>query len=153
MKLTDLHPNPSRSKSRKRIGRGHAAGQGKTAGRGQKGQHSRGPTKFGHEGGQTPMYRRLPQLRGVSQRAHNLGLFHKEFSEVNLGDLNRFEAGTVVDVDLLKATRLVRQLKDGVKILGMGELDRALTVKAHAFSASAQAAIEKVGGTVEVIGR
>jgi large subunit ribosomal protein L15 len=107
--------------------------------------------KFGFEGGQTPMYRRLPQLRGVSQRAHNLGLFRKEFSVVNIGELNRFEAGSVVDVAALKAMRLVKQVKDGVRILGMGELDRALTVQAHGFSASARAAIEKAGGTVEVI--
>lgn len=97
------------------------------------------------------MYRRLPQLRGVSQRAHNIGLFRHEFSVVNLRDLNRFEAGTVVDVEALKACRLVKQVKDGVKVLGQGTLDRALTVKAHAFSVAARAAIEKAGGTAEVI--
>lgn len=151
MKLTDVRPNESRAKTRKRVGRGHAAGQGKTAGRGQKGQHSRGPTKFGFEGGQTPMYRRFPSLRGVSNRAHNLGLFRKEFAEINLSDLNRFEAGSVVDVEAMKAKRIVRQVKDGVKVLGKGTVDRALTVRAHAFSAAARAGIEAAGGSVEVI--
>ena len=153
MKVSDLRPNPSRAKRPKRVGRGHAAGQGKTSGRGQKGQKSRGPLKAGFEGGQTPMYRRFPQLRGVSQRAHNIGLFRHEWSVVNVGDLNRFEAGAVVDVEMLKALRLVRQVKDGVKILGEGTLDRALTVKVHAFSASARAAIEQAGGTAEVTER
>jgi len=152
MKLTDVRPNESRSKSRKRVGRGHAAGQGKTAGRGQKGQHSRGPTKFGFEGGQTPMYRRLPSLRGKSNKAHNIGLFRKEFAEINLADLNRFEAGSIVDVAALKAKRIVRQVRDGVKVLGNGTVDRALTVRAHAFSATARAGIEAAGGSVEILG-
>jgi large subunit ribosomal protein L15 len=153
MKLTDLRPNKARAKDRNRVGRGHAHGQGKTCGRGQKGQKARYHIKPGFEGGQTPMYRRLPQLRGISQRAHNIGLFRKFISVVNVGDLNRFEAGSVVDVAALEAMGLAKQIKDGVKILGEGTLEKALTVKAHAFSASARVAIEKAGGTVEVIER
>ncbi|HEY3398317.1 MAG TPA: 50S ribosomal protein L15 [Armatimonadota bacterium] len=153
MKLTDLRPNKSRTQSPKRVGRGHAAGQGKTSGRGQKGQRSRGPIKRGFEGGQTPLYRRLPSLRGQSNKASNIGLFRHEFSVVNVENLNRFEAGTVVDQEVLEASRLVKQVKHGVKILGRGTLDRALTVKANAFSATAREAIEQAGGTAEVIGR
>jgi large subunit ribosomal protein L15 len=153
MKLTDLRPNKARAASRKRVGRGHAAGQGKTCGRGQKGQKARNNIKPGFEGGQTPLFQRIPSLRGQSNKAHNIGMFRKEYAVVNLDSLNRFEAGTVVDVELLLALRIVRKLEDGVKILGSGKLDRALTVKAHAFSASARAAIEQAGGTAEVIGR
>ena len=152
MKLTDLRPNKARTATPKRVGRGHAAGQGKTCGRGQKGQKARTSIKPGFEGGQTPLYQRIPSLRGKSNKAHNIGMFHKEFAVVNLESLNRFEADTVVDVELLLATRVVRKLEDGVKILGGGKLDRALTVQAHAFSASARAAIEQAGGTAEVIG-
>lgn len=153
MKLTDLRPNQARAKARKRVGRGHAAGQGKTCGRGQKGQKARDSIKPGFEGGQTPLFRRLPSLRGQSNKAHNIGLFRKEYAVVNVESLNRFEPGTVVDVDLLEATRLVRNRRDGVKILGRGSLDRALTVRAHAFSAAARAAIEQAGGRVEVMER
>ena len=151
MRLNDLRPNKARTQTQRRVGRGHAAGQGKTSGRGQKGQKSRGPMKRGFEGGQTPLYRRLPSLRGQSNRAHNIGLFRHEWAVVNVGSLVRFEAGTVVDSDLLQATRLVRNPRDGIKILGVGELDRALTVRAQAFSASARATIEQVGGVAEVV--
>jgi len=153
MKLTDLKPNKARAQARKRVGRGHAAGQGKTCGRGQKGQKARDSIKPGFEGGQTPLFRRLPSLRGQSNKAHNIGLFRKQYAVVNVESLNRFEPGTVVDVDLLEATRLVRKRRDGVKILGRGSLDRPLTVKAHAFSAAAREAIERAGGTVEVMER
>lgn len=153
MKLTDLRPNKARTASRKRVGRGHAAGQGKTCGRGQKGQKARTNIKPGFEGGQTPLFCRLPSLRGSSNKAHNIGLFRKEYAVVNVEALNRFEPGTVVDVELLLATRVVRKREDGVKILGGGKLDRALTVRADAFSASARAAIEQAGGTAEVIGQ
>jgi large subunit ribosomal protein L15 len=152
MKLTDLRPNKARAVTPKRMGRGHAAGQGKTCGRGQKGQKARTNIKPGFEGGQTPLFRRLPSLRGTSNKAHNIGMFRKEFAVVNVEALNRFDPGTVVDVELLLATRVVRKREDGVKILGGGKLDRALTVKAQAFSASARAAIEQAGGTAEVIG-
>ncbi len=153
MKLTDLRPNKARTGSPKRIGRGHSAGQGKTCGRGQKGQKSHTNIKPGFEGGQTPLFQRIPSLRGQSNKAHNIGMFRKEIAVVNVESLNRFEAGTVVDVDLLLATRVVRKREDGIKILGGGKLDRALTVQAHAFSASARAAIEQAGGTAEVIGQ
>ncbi len=153
MKLTDLRPNKARAASPKRLGRGHAAGQGKTCGRGQKGQKARTNIKPGFEGGQTPLFRRLPSLRGSSNKAHNIGMFRKEYAVVNVEALNRFAPGTVVDVELLLATRVVRKREDGVKILGGGKLDRALTVRADAFSASARAAIEQAGGTAEVTGQ
>lgn len=151
MKLSEVQPNRARAKSPRRVGRGHAAGRGKTCGRGQKGQKYRTNIPPGFEGGQTPMYRRLPSLRGQSNRAHNLGMFRKEYTVVNVESLNRFEAGSVVDPAVLKESRLVRQMKSGVKILGQGQLDRALTVKAHAFSQSAREAIEQAGGSAEVI--
>ena len=152
MKLTDLKPNKARTGNPKRVGRGHAAGQGKTCGRGQKGQKARTNIPPGFEGGQTPLFQRIPSLRGTSNKAHNIGMFHKEWAVVNVESLNRFEADTVITVDLLLATRVVRKLENGVKILGGDKLDRALTVQAHAFSASARAAIEQAGGTAEVIG-
>ncbi len=151
MKLTEVQPNRARAKSRRRVGRGHAAGRGKTCGRGQKGQKAHTQIPLGFEGGQTPMYRRLPSLRGRSNRAHNIGMFRKEYAVVNVESLNRFAAGSVVDPAALKESRLVRQMKKGVKILGRGELDCALTVKAHAFSQSAREAIEQAGGSAEVI--
>jgi large subunit ribosomal protein L15 len=134
------------------VGRGISAGQGKSCGRGQKGQKYRSKIPPGFEGGQTPKFRRLPSLRGQSNRAHNIGLFRREYAVVNLEDLNRFEAGATVDPAALVASGLVKQVKDGIKILGRGQVDRALTVQAHAFSASARGGIEQAGGTAEVIG-
>jgi large subunit ribosomal protein L15 len=152
MRITDLKPNPSRARKPKRVGRGISAGQGKSCGRGQKGQKYRSKIPPGFEGGQTPKFRRLPSLRGQSNRAHNIGIFRHEYAVVNLEDLNRFEAGAVVDPQALLDSGLVRQVKDGIKVLGRGEVDRALTIQAHAFSRSAREAIENAGGTAEVIG-
>jgi large subunit ribosomal protein L15 len=146
MDLSNLRPAYGSTSSRKRIGRGHGSGTGKTSGKGHKGQNARsgGGVKAGFEGGQMPLQRRLPK-RGFSP------LSRTEYVLVNLRDLELFEAGSVVDVEAMGKAGLVRNLKDGIKILGDGELTKALTVKAHKFSKSAQASIEAAGGTVEVI--
>ena len=146
MKLHELKAAEGSTKNRKRKGRGRATGQGTTAGRGMNGQNSRsgGGVRLGFEGGQMPLYRRLPK-RGFTN------IFAKEYSEVNVTDLNRFEADAVVDLALMKQVGLVNQVKDGVKILGNGELNKKLTVKAAKFSKSAIEKIEAAGGKVEVI--
>ena len=145
MKLGELRPNPGSTHPTKRVGRGIGSGHGKTATRGHKGQYARNTVRPGFEGGQTPLHRRLPRLRGF--RNH----FAKEFAIVNLSQLAVFEASTVVTPELLVEKGLVREVKDGVKILGDGELDRALTVRAHKFSKSAQEKIAASGGAAEVI--
>ncbi len=153
MDLSDLKPYPNSRKSRKRVGRGIAAGQGKTAGRGEKGQKHRYSIPPGFEGGQTPLYRRLPKLRGVSNAAHNIGIFRTEFAIVNVGSLaERFEADAEVTPETLLECGLISKLLDGVKILGDGELEIPLKVRAHKFSASAREKIEAANGSVEVIG-
>ncbi|MCD6103576.1 MAG: 50S ribosomal protein L15 [Thermotogaceae bacterium] len=147
MRLEDLRPSPGAIKSRKRVGRGIASGHGKTSGRGHKGQKSRGSGKVspGFEGGQTPLYRRLPK-RGFKN------VNRKFYSVVNIGTLeNKFSAGDVVTIEKLMELRIVRKLNDGVKILARGELTKPLTVRAHAFSSKAKEAIEMVGGKAEVI--
>ncbi len=146
MDLSNLKPAIGSTKNRKRIGRGPGSGTGKTSGRGHKGQNSRsgGGVKPGFEGGQMPLQRRLPK-RGFAS------LNKKVYSLVNLQDLAAFEAGSVVDLEVLTKTGLVGNVRDGVKILGTGELTTALSVKAHKFSKSATAKIEAAGGTVEVI--
>ncbi|MDA8353486.1 MAG: 50S ribosomal protein L15 [Firmicutes bacterium] len=146
MKLHELKPSKGSRKARKRVGRGIAAGQGKTAGRGHKGQKARsgGGVRPGFEGGQNPIYRRLPK-RGFKNPTR------KEYAVVNLDTLNRFEEGTVVTPDLLKKTGVVKDLKDGLKVLANGELNAKLTVKAHKFSRSAEEKIANAGGTTEVL--
>ena len=146
MDLSNLQPAlGSKHSNNFRRGRGHGSGNGKTAGKGHKGQKARsGPTRPGFEGGQMPLYRRIPK-RGFTNR------FAKEYAEVNVADLNRFEDGTVVDFDLMLQSGLVKQVKDGVKVLGNGELEKKLTVKAEKFSKSAAEKIEKAGGKAEVI--
>ena len=147
MKLHELTYTEGSRKDRKRIGRGHGSGQGKTAGRGQKGQKSRsgGGVRVGFEGGQMPLARRLPK-RGFSNPNK------KVFTEVNVELLNRFENGTVVTAELLKSTGAISKIeKDGVKILGEGNLERAITVQAAKFTASAQEKIEKAGGKAELV--
>jgi large subunit ribosomal protein L15 len=151
MKLSDLAPLAGAKRRRRRVGRGIAAGQGKTCGRGQKGQRARGTVRPGFEGGQTPLHRRLPKLRGQRQSAMNIGLFRKEYAVVNVSRLQAFRAGTVVDPERLREAGIVKQVRDGIKILGAGDLDKRLTVRAHAFSASARAKIEAAGGSAEVI--
>lgn len=146
MKLHELHPAEGSRKNRKRVGRGPGSGYGKTSGRGQKGQKARsgGNVRPGFEGGQMPLIQRVPK-RGFTNP------MKKDYATVNLDKLNRFEDGTTVTPEQLLAARVVKKQKDGIKILGGGELRVALTVKAHKFSASAQEAIETAGGKIEVI--
>jgi large subunit ribosomal protein L15 len=146
MDLSNLKPAIGSTKNRKRIGRGPGSGTGKTSGKGHKGQNARsgGGVKPGFEGGQMPLQRRLPK-RGF------FSMNKKVYALVNLQDLANFEAGSVVDLEVLTKTGLVGSVKDGVKILGTGELTIALTIKAHKFSKSAVAKIEAAGGTVEVV--
>lgn len=146
MKLHELKAAEGSTKSRKRKGRGTATGQGKTAGRGMNGQNSRsgGGTRLGFEGGQMPLYRRIPK-RGFTN------IWGKQYTELNVEDLNRFDADTVVTLEVLKEAGLVKQVKDGVKILGNGDLEKKLTVKAAKFTKSAVQKIESAGGKAEVI--
>jgi large subunit ribosomal protein L15 len=146
MDLSNLKPAIGSTKKRKRIGRGYASGTGKTSGKGHKGQKARsgGSIKAGFEGGQMPLQRRLPK-RGFTS------LNKKIYALVNLRDLELFDAGSVVDLEVYGAAGLVNYLGDGIKILGDGELTKALTVKAHKFSKAAQEKIEAAGGKVEVI--
>jgi large subunit ribosomal protein L15 len=146
MKLHELKPAEGSRQERKRVGRGNGSGWGKTSGRGQKGQKSRsgGGVRPGFEGGQMPLIQRLPK-RGFKNPTR------KEYAIVNLDTLNRFAEGTEVTPELLLETRVISKAKDGVKILGNGQLEHKLTVRAHKFSDSAKAAIEAAGGQAEVI--
>ena len=146
MKLHELRPTEGTPKKRKRLGRGTATGQGKTAGRGMNGQNSRsgGGVRPGFEGGQKPLYRRLPNIGFTN-------IFRKEYAVVNISDLDVFESGAVVTIDELKQAGLVKNVKSGVKVLGNGELSKALTVQVNKFSAAAAAKIEAAGGKAEVI--
>lgn len=146
MKLNELKPAPGSKRERKRVGRGTGSGMGKTSTRGQTGQKSRsgGGVRPGFEGGQMPLSRRLPK-RGFTN------IFAKEYSIVNVGDLNRFEDGTEVTAKLLKEQRLIRKVQDGVKILGNGEITKKLTVKAAKFTKTAADKIKAAGGTAEVV--
>ena len=144
--LNELKPVPGARHSRKRIGRGTGSGHGKTAGKGNKGQNARsgGGVRPGFEGGQIPLFQRLPK-RGFQN------INRKEYSIVNLCDLNVFDNGTVVTPDLLIDAKIIKDIKSGVKILGCGTLEKKLTIKAHKFSASASEEIKRAGGTAEVI--
>ena len=146
MKLHELKPAEGSRKERKRLGRGIGSGQGKTAGKGHKGQNARsgGGVRPGFEGGQTPLYRRLPK-RGFTN------IHRKEFAIVNLDTLNRFEDGTEVTPELLIETGVVSNEKAGIKILAKGKVEKKLSVKAHKFSSAAKEAIEAAGGKTEVI--
>jgi len=153
MHIGDLRPPPGAKKKRKRVGRGTSSGHGKTSGRGMKGQKAREQVRPGFEGGQTPLYRRLRKRRGVSKSARNIGLFRRHYAELNVGRLQeRFEAGALVTPEVLLEQRIVRNVRDGLRILGEGELSKALTVRAHHFSAAARAKIEAAGGSVEWLG-
>ena len=144
MKLHELRPAEGSRQLRNRVGRGTSSGNGKTAGRGQKGQKARSKVRVGFEGGQMPLFRRMPK-RGFKN------VNRKDYAIVNLETLNKFEDGTEVTPALLVETRVVKDEKDGIKVLGNGELTKKLTVKASKFSASAKAAIEAAGGTAEVM--
>ena len=147
MKLHELKPSEGSKHTRKRLGRGIGSGTGKTAGKGHKGQNARsgGGVRLGFEGGQTPLFRRLPK------RGFNNSIFATELAEVNVAKLNKFEAGTVVTPELLIEAKVIKSAKDGVKILGNGEITVGLTVQAKAFSKSAIEKIEAAGGKAEVI--
>jgi len=149
MKLNDLKPNEGAKRDRKRVSRGIAAGQGKTAGRGTKGQHSR--QGFGghlyHQGGNLPFYRRLPFLRGEGFSPIN----RIEYNEVNVASLEKFKAGTEVTPELLADNKMLHKNQNPVAILGNGELKKALTVRAHRFTDGARNKIEAAGGKAEII--
>ena len=146
MKLYELAPTAGSTTEAKRKGRGAGTGNGKTAGRGHKGQNARsgGGVRPGFEGGQMPLYRRLPK-RGFTN------IFAKQYVEINVADLNIFENGTEVTPELLKENGVISKIRDGVVVLGRGELEKKLTVKASRFSKSAVEKIEKSGGKAEVI--
>ena len=145
MKMHELSPAFGSVREAKRIGRGHGSGNGKTAGKGHKGQNARsgGGVRPGFEGGQFPIYRQHPK------RGFNNYNFATRYAIVNVKDLNRFVDGTVVDMEMLRAAGLVRKPLDGLKVLGNGELTKKLTVKAAVFSAAAKAKIEAAGGQAE----
>ena len=146
MKLHELSPAPGSNRDSFRKGRGAGSGNGKTAGRGHKGQNARsgGGVRPGFEGGQMPLARRLPK-RGFNN------IFAVKYAAVNVSELNRFEDGAVVDAEALKAAGVLKKTLDGIKILGNGEISKKLTVKAAIFSESAKEKIEKAGGKAEVI--
>lgn len=146
MKLHELSPAPGSTREVKRIGRGHGSGWGKTAGKGHKGQKARsgGGVRPGFEGGQMPLQRRIPK-RGFNN------IFATRYASINVAALNKFEDGAVVDAAALKEAGLIKKEYDGVKILGNGNVEKKLTVKAAAFSEAAKAKIEAAGGKAEVI--
>ncbi|MGK4016142.1 50S ribosomal protein L15 [Ligilactobacillus salivarius] len=144
MKLHELKPAEGSRQVRNRVGRGTSSGNGKTAGRGQKGQKARGKVRLGFEGGQMPLFRRMPK-RGFKN------INRKEYTIVNLETLNKFEDGAEVTPALLVESGIIKDEKDGIKVLGNGTLNKQLTVKASKFSASAKEAIESKGGKAEVI--
>lgn len=147
MRLNDLRPAPGSTHKRKRVGRGIGSGMGKTSTKGHKGQKARaGSTpRLGFEGGQTPLHRRLPQRAGFRN------VNRKEYAIVNMDDLERFDAGTEVTPELLTGSGIVKNLRDGIKVLGFGEVTKAYTVRAHKFSKSAEEKLKAAGGTAEVL--
>ena len=145
MNLHDLHPACGAKSTKKIVGRGEASGQGKTSGKGHKGQKARsGAPRLGFEGGQMPLYRRLPK-RGFKN------INRKEFAPVNVSSLNVFEDGATVDVPMMIEKGIIKNELDGVKVLGNGNLEKKLTVKANLFTNSAINKIEELGGKAEVI--
>ena len=147
MNIQDLGPAYGATKTRTRVGRGVGSGLGKTAGKGHKGQKARsgGKIRRGFEGGQTPLYRRIPK------RGFNNKRFRIEFATINLSDLNKFNDGDVVTPELLKEKGIIKKELCGLKVLGNGTLEKKLTVKANRFSSAAVTKIESAGGTAEVI--
>jgi large subunit ribosomal protein L15 len=145
MKLSDLRPPKGSTSAKKRLGRGQGSGLGQTSGKGHKGLRARsgGGTKPGYEGGQMPLQRRLPK-RGF------VNVFRKEYAIIHVKDLNRFDAGSVVDVDALKAAGLVKKVVEGVKLLADGDVDRPLSVKVDKASRAAAGKVTAAGGTLEV---
>ncbi|MFL2064092.1 50S ribosomal protein L15 [Latilactobacillus sakei] len=144
MKLHELKPNEGARDVRKRVGRGTSSGTGKTAGRGQKGQKARSKVRLGFEGGQMPLFRRMPK-RGFKN------INRKEYTVVNLNDLNRFEDGTEITATVLIEAGVVKNELSGVKVLANGELNKKLNIKVSKYSEAAKAAVEAAGGSIEVI--
>ena len=146
MKINDLSPAEGSKKKRKRVGRGPGSGHGKTACRGHKGQNSRsgGGVRPGFEGGQMPLQRRLPK-RGFTN------IFKKEYNIINIEDLNRFEADTLLDPEAFQKVGLVKKMMDGIKLLGNGEIARPVVVRIHKVSKAAKEKVEAAGGKVEII--
>ncbi len=146
MKLFELQPGVGSNKDTKRKGRGHGSGNGKTAGRGHKGQNARsgGGVRIGFEGGQMPIYRRLPK-RGFNN------VFALKYAEINVSDLNKFEDGAVVDAASLKEAGIIKKTLDGIKVLGNGEVSKKVTVKAAKFTEAAKEKIVAAGGKYEVM--
>lgn len=151
MRLEQLQAPAGAHKTAKRVGRGIGSGHGKTSCRGHKGQRARNTVRPGFEGGQTPLHRRLRKLKGISKNAMNIGVFRKEYAVVNVGQLEKFPPNTVVTPDLLLETRVIRELRSGLRVLGDGELTKSLTVQAHHFSSSAAKKIQAAGGSTEVL--
>ena len=147
MKLNQMSPALNSTTTRRRVGRGIGSGLGKTSGKGHKGQNARsgGGVRPGFEGGQLPLFRRLPKI-GFSN-----AMFKVRYATINLSDLEKFEDGAVVTPELLKEMGLVKQQLDGIKVLGNGKLEKKLVVKAHKFSNVAKEQIEKLGGKAEVL--
>jgi large subunit ribosomal protein L15 len=147
MRLHELKPAKGSTHYKKRVGRGPGSGLGKTSGRGHKGQNARsgGGVRIVFEGGQMPLYRRLPK------RGFNNARFGTKYAVINLSDLNKFEDGSVITPELLKKENVITQQLDGIKVLGNGNLNKKLTIKAHRFSETAKEKIEAAGGKIEVI--
>lgn len=150
--LTNLQPNTGARHRKKRIGRGIGSGHGKTSTRGQKGQHARGQVRPGFEGGQTPLYRRLPKLRGAGKGSMPLGPTRRHYGIVNLSQLNKLAPQTVVTPELLRQEGIVKGRWDGVRLLGQGTLTVPLVIQLNHASAVARAAVEAAGGRVEIPG-
>jgi large subunit ribosomal protein L15 len=144
-KINDLKPAEGSTHKRKRVGRGRSSGHGKTSGRGMKGEKARGKIRMGFEGGQMPLQRRVPKLRGFKPRNK------KEYQLVNVERLNAFSDGAEVDPEAMKAKGLIKDERREVKVLGNGELQRSLRVRAHAFTRTAREKIEASGGSVEEV--
>lgn len=151
MRIGELSPAPGSRHKRKRVGCGLGSGHGKTSCRGMKGQKARGSVPPRFEGGQTSLQRRMRKLRGVSKAAMPRERFRKQYAVINVAQLERFEAGTRVTPKLLVAEGVVKSLKDGLRVLGEGEVTKPLSVFASHFSASARAKLEAAGGTAEVV--
>ena len=146
MKLHELSPSVGSKKKAFRVGRGHGSGNGKTSGKGQKGQKARsgGGVRPGFEGGQMPIYRRLPK-RGFTN------IFAKKYTSINVEDLNKFDNGTEITAEVLKENGVIKKINDGIVVLGRGDLNKKVTIKAKRFSKSAEEKISAAGGKAEVI--
>lgn len=149
--LTNIKSAPGARKRKKRVGRGIGSGHGKTSTRGQKGQNSRNKVHPGFEGGQTPLFRRLPKLRGKGKGAMPIGLTRKVYGEINLRQLDLLDAGTTVTAELLRERGIVKGRHDGLRVLGNGDITKALTIQAAHFTATAKEKIEAAGGTCEIV--